>query len=448
MLDAPIEGFRLSPQQIRLWRVRNSGRSAYRAQCLLPLEGTLDVARLCRSLHSLEERHEILRTTYKHIAGIEPPLQVIGDAARCCPQEIDISNLPRDGQAVGEMELFHALWRSPFDLAETPVMRAWLIRKNEVRAGLLLSLPAMAADAVTLSNLSSELACLYEGGMFEAFEEEPIQYSDTSEWQNELLENPPEGARECWQSKMSGWTPLQLPGRLHTRVGDFNPEELPFTVGSQLLLELDDLCRRLRVSRLDMLFGCWQLLLWRHTESPDLFVGLCCDGRKFGPLQKAVGLFAKYVPVVVHADNGAPFSKFIASVREEVYEAQQWQEYFSWDLAAGQKNQPNDQPPSFAFVFDFTEAGDSYAVERLSWRFLRQRVCLDRFEVKLSALSGEGSCKFKLEYDRSVYSAQIMDRLADQYKTLLTSVVKSADMRIGSLCLLSEAERRQLLVGW
>ena len=69
-----LAGYRLSPQQRRLWALRQEGGS-YRVQCGWRLQGGLDRAALLRTLGVLVARHEILRTRFVASPGVKLPLQ-------------------------------------------------------------------------------------------------------------------------------------------------------------------------------------------------------------------------------------------------------------------------------------------------------------------------------------------------------------------------------------
>src|SRR6185503_21350831 len=78
MTDSIIEGFRLSPQQQRLWMLRRDNPGLdYRAQCAILIEGPLDLPVLAQALTDLVERYEILRTGIEFISDSGLPVQVI-----------------------------------------------------------------------------------------------------------------------------------------------------------------------------------------------------------------------------------------------------------------------------------------------------------------------------------------------------------------------------------
>ena len=78
-----LHGFRLSPQQKRLWSlIQQDGESAYRSQCLVVIDGELTIETLRHAVRQTVGSHEILHTTFQSLPGMAFPVQVVGDA-RC-----------------------------------------------------------------------------------------------------------------------------------------------------------------------------------------------------------------------------------------------------------------------------------------------------------------------------------------------------------------------------
>src|SRR4051812_2789150 len=123
MSDDKLEGFRLSPQQRRIWRDR---RAQARATCEVELDGPLDRARLAQALCGPVVRHEILRTAFVALPGMELPLQVIQDIAEAAPEV----------HAAGAAG-------SPARVDRGPMIFARLHEVDERRHVLSLELPAL-----------------------------------------------------------------------------------------------------------------------------------------------------------------------------------------------------------------------------------------------------------------------------------------------------------------
>src|SRR5215216_1363367 len=95
-----VEGYRLSPQQERVWGLSGGvPGAAFCAGCVVLVEGATDAGALSRSLSSVVARHEILRTKFESVAGLTLPLQVVGDAHEVAVEEYDLT-----GRAADERE--------------------------------------------------------------------------------------------------------------------------------------------------------------------------------------------------------------------------------------------------------------------------------------------------------------------------------------------------------
>ncbi|MGH3220671.1 MAG: AMP-binding protein [Streptosporangiaceae bacterium] len=79
-MRAAYEGYRLSPQQQRLWSLWDvDGDVGHLAQCAAVIHGPLDPQALNRALIAVAERNEILRTTFHAVPTMTFPVQVISD---------------------------------------------------------------------------------------------------------------------------------------------------------------------------------------------------------------------------------------------------------------------------------------------------------------------------------------------------------------------------------
>src|SRR5215469_14653025 len=114
-----IQGFRLSPQQRRIWRLQCEQQIVpYRVQIAVLLEGPLDSIALERALQQVVSRQEILRTTFHSWLGMSMPLQVIesGGGNITLNRIRDLSHLPPREQEVQLDVLFDEMLQWPFDL--------------------------------------------------------------------------------------------------------------------------------------------------------------------------------------------------------------------------------------------------------------------------------------------------------------------------------------------
>jgi signal transduction histidine kinase len=182
-----IEGFKLSPQQKRLW-LQQQNSVAYRAQLAIRIAGNLNIQRLQEALHHVGERHEIFRTSLQAVDEIKTPVQVIQKCQNILLQYIDLSGCSKEKQKKKINDFWAEESRYICDLKETSILRPTLITLSQQEYVLAIALHSLYADGWTLNNLVREISTLYKIQDKESLAV-PIQYIQFSELQNELIES-------------------------------------------------------------------------------------------------------------------------------------------------------------------------------------------------------------------------------------------------------------------
>ncbi|RZI83816.1 MAG: hypothetical protein EOP15_18425, partial [Pseudomonas sp.] len=141
--STPAEIFQTSAQQAALLRAeRNAGRPLL-ATLQLPASVVGDDAQWHAALLQLAERHEILRTRYTQVPGLQLPAQAISAQA-----EVRLMH-------AADLEQARELARAA--LAQTPLVA---VRWAEQ---VLLAAPLASLDRTSLRLLADELAALGQG---------------------------------------------------------------------------------------------------------------------------------------------------------------------------------------------------------------------------------------------------------------------------------------------
>ncbi|HVR99668.1 MAG TPA: condensation domain-containing protein, partial [Thermoanaerobaculia bacterium] len=207
-MGGPIQGFRPSPQQNRVWRLQQDGLTSCSSLCVLHIEGNLDRPALRRALAETVARHEILRTAFRLPAGLTVPLQVILPPGSVSLPEVDFRDLYPEYWVSGAADLLSTMNGPPFDLDRGEGWRAVLVRLGPCEHGMLLALSSACADPGTFEPLAADLFAAYARQVTGQGEdpEPPLQYADVAAWQNSLLEGEDtseavEVWREHWRKK-------------------------------------------------------------------------------------------------------------------------------------------------------------------------------------------------------------------------------------------------------
>ncbi|OUL18944.1 hypothetical protein BV372_33785 [Nostoc sp. T09] len=453
MLTEVIEGFRLSPQQEHLWSLQKaSDNLTYRAQCAVTIEGNLQINALTTALQHIVNRHEILRTNFRYLPGMSIPVQVIDSQEIVLGESYNLTFYNPEEQEIKIAEIFQEISQIPFDFEHGQLLHTSLITLSSERYLLILSLPAMLADAGSLKNLIAELnrtysACLL-GKDLSVEESLPIQYADFAEWQHELLESSEtEIGREYWQKQdFSARFTCKIPGdNNQSNQLSFAPKFITSNISSELIEAIQEIAYQQKISISTFLLSCWLVLIWHLTKQPNIIIGTALDGRKYSEIKEALGLFTKYLPVQGNLSNNLSFIQVLQQLDAVVNQSSQWQESFSWEEIIDTSNNQNELI-FCPIAFDFEEAINKYTEKDIPFSIYKQYICIERFKVKLTCRLQDNSIITDLYYDSHQFNIEDIERLREQFHQLVKSIIHNPEAAISELKILSDRAKHQLLV--
>lgn len=443
MMPSIAESYRLSPQQERIWRSRLEG-GAFAAQAWVEIDGELDGERLGRSLARVTGRHEILRSRFVRQPGRRSGAQVIEPAAHVHDREVDASTLAGDELAARLADLAEEEAGAAGGEGSAPGPRLLRIRPGPGRSFLLLTLPALAGDAVSLCELLREVLAVYGGEGRDDQSGEPFQYADYAAWHHALSgeEEPDEEmveARRFWAER-AGLLPEcpRLPFvRPAVPPAAFCARSVEGAVAPELAALVAGLAGEARLPVEVLALAAFDLLLRRRFGLEDLVLSTLAHGRLDDELRQALGPFGRWLPVHRRSTTGEGFLDVARDLALALFEARRHQEGFS--LPAGATG--GETPAAFAW----TELPPALAAGGATARIRRLDVHGERFAVKLEVSAGEAEMGLALAFDTARVDPGDAQRLLCAYRVLLEAAVTRPQAAVEELPVISPAERRQLL---
>lgn len=438
-----LSGFRLSPQQERLWHLQQAG-FASGAFCAVEIEGALDVNALKAAVQYSVNCHDSLRSHFHRLPGMKTPVMVI--AERCMPQweEMDWTKLNPQAQAiqVAELlraELLEAAQYNSEDLSQSPLLQIILLQLASDRYLLVLRMPALCLDAWSLRILVQEISDRYGASAPLTPAEEAVQYVQFSEWQHQLLtEKESQAGRAYWNTiPLSKLTGLKLPFEERLKP-DSNfcikawRIEIPVAA-------IQDLTQQQNTSVHDVLLACWVILMGRLTEEPNLVMGYGCDRRTYPELHNVLGVLATWLPLHCPLTPDLHFTEVLTLLAEKCRAAEEWQDYFVW-------NADLSEPYFFPVGFEFESNPTHWETQNLSWKLLQQHVCIEQFKLKLTCTQRLDTVELAFYYDASRLTTEAVQALGQQFQALLADAIAHPQRTISTLNLLDAEEREALFV--
>lgn len=444
--DRVIQGFRLSPQQKRLWEVQQEN-GIYRVQCTVRIDGDLNLGVLKSALQQIIDRHEILRTDFVRPGGLKTPIQVIAESGQLVWHEIDL----RGGSVQQQQTHINALFEQDrcqaFDVEHGSGLRSTLLTLSAQQHILLLSLPALCADARTLKNLVQEVGQSYQACLRgETLDDEIVQYTQFSEWQNQFLEDEDAHiGHTYWQQQdFSRITTLKLPFKAKSiRSAPFDVRALEQQIAPETIAKINALTQQHNTTPATFFLACWMILLWRFTQQGEIIVGTACEGRNDEELETAIGLFAKYLPLRCCLQEQETFDQLLRSIDQTVQNHLQWQDYFTGNHLEQQSERGWKALP---FCFDFDDQPAVYAADGLVFTLERHSPYTERFKLNLSCTQTAEALFTRFHYDTTLFSDEDIQQLGEHWQVLIEGIVANPQKTIAQLPILSDRQRHQLLV--
>lgn len=449
MPQNPNASFMLSPQQKHLWLFCQNS-PAYHSQCVVRLEGKLDIVCLQKAIQKIVDRHEILRTTFHHLPARAFPVQVIAATATPSFREVDLSNLSPQKQTTSVETYMKEERERPFDFTEDPLLRLSLFKLSSREHLFAICVPAMCADAWSLGLLVEELGRFYaafvQGGESAAAGGDIIQYADFAAWQQTLLEE--DGGRigdEFWHEQdLSALATLKLP--LAATPNDeraYVPGCVEIEIDAAVTGALEERAQAYGVAASTFLLACWQTLLWRLTGIPDVGVGTMFSGRKYADLQHSIGLLAHALPVFAHFQEREPFANVLRQVGEAVQAIYGKQEYLAWQQIEESEQRVAGLVPLPA-GFEYGQRPLPQKAAGLVLTVAQQFSHTEPYQVKLVASRLQDSIKITFQYHPHFFQATAIAHLAAQFQCCLQSAVDAPQTAVSKLEILPPEQRRAL----
>jgi Non-ribosomal peptide synthetase modules and related proteins len=397
-------------------------------------------------------RHPILRTAFVW-KNLEKPMQVVGRRVGVLLEQQDWRDLAALEQEERLEAYLKADRRRGFQLFKAPLMRLALFQVAEDTYHFVLSFHHLLLDGWSLSLVLKEVLACYEAfrGDQELRLERPRPYRDYIAWlqQQDLAQ-----AERFWREALRG---LTAPTPLGVDRGVWGRERAPRYAEQGLELsaavtgQLRALAREHRLTLNTLVQGAWALLLSRYSGEEEVVFGATVAGRPAGlvGVEAMVGLFINTLPVRVEVPSQASLLPWLQQLQGRQVEREQYA-YSPLVAIQGWSEVPRGVP-----LFESLVVFENYPVEA---SLTEQRDGVQIREVRavewtnypltVVAAAPGAELALKVSYEAARFEVATITRLLGHLQTLFGGMVAQPEQRLTELPLLSEAERRQVVVEW
>ncbi len=446
----------LSFAQQRLWFLNqlDPQSAVYNIGIPLRMIGLLDVPALERSLAEIVMRHEDLRTTFVEIDGA--PRAVISDGTGWSLAKIDARHLLDDGPGSELRQRATASWQELFDITRGPLFRAELLIVAPDNHLLVLTMHHLISDGWSMGVLLAELAELYRAyatGREPSLPPLTIQYVDFAAWQRKWLESG-ELDRQLpyWKKQLAGSPPVLGFPADHRRlsVDAARGCRAKLVIPMPLVKALEQLSQSHGVTLFMTLLAAFKVLLARYSGQDDIVLGSLSANRSRAELNPLIGFFVNNLVLRTDLSGNPSFIELLGRVRDVTLGAYEHQDVpFDKLVQVLRPERSLDHSPLFQVMFTLQNFRlDDLVLPHVVTTVLEPEMETARFDLTVEVYPRHGELWAYFDYNADLYQPETIAGIQQHYLEILHAVAEDATRKIGAISLLSDAERRKLLIEW
>ncbi|MCQ4088210.1 non-ribosomal peptide synthetase [Saccharibacillus sp. JS10] len=428
------------PAQTRLFLIEQmeGAGTAYNAPVLLRVQGELDLPRLEKTLQTMVERHEALRTSFE-LRGE----QII--------QQIHPQVTLKLAVSQAEEKSIHAVMDTfvrPFDLSQAPLMRAGVVSCDSDLHFIMLDFHHIAVDGVSMHLFFEEWSQLYRG---KSLEDPALQFKDFSVWyRQDAAAFIRQHQLDYWQKRLAGELPmLQLPtDKPRSEKQSFRGATLHYEIDAQLHTGLKRLAERTDSTLFMVMLATYGTLLSRYSGQEDVIVGVPVANRSQEEVHSIIGMFVNTLPMRTYPEQQKTFAEYLSEVKSELLRAFDHQEYELGELVK-ELNIPRiaGRSPLFDTMFVMQNTGRLFPqLEGVQTTLEHYAPAIAKYDLMLDVTENDTGIVVDFQYCSDLFEASTIERLAEHYMQLLRSAVENEHMKLPALPMLSATEQHKLVI--
>lgn len=399
------------------------------------LNGNLNMELLKKSLNKLIMRHEILRTSFVTINN--EPVQVIHDEC-----EIDLKYI--EGKEEDIQQISNKFVK-PFDLSTAPLFRALLVNISKNKNILLFDIHHIVADGLSLIILWNDLVRFYNGEEVEKLE---IQYKDFSEWENnQIKSNALIEEKKYWIENLKEYINIsRMPTDIErSKVQDFKGDSISFNIDKELTKSLYDLSSKTGTTLYMILLGAYSILLSKYANSSDVIIGSPILGRNFEGAENNIGMFVNTLPIKNYITPEFTIYEYLQEIKKNTLNSFKNQDYPFNELVKDLGLQGSiDRNPLFDCVFTLQNIKmKPKNMKDIDFSPITLNYGITKFDLNIGAMEMNNYIQFTMEYRTSIYYKETIERIKNDYISILNGLVNKNNAFIKDIKLNSNHKKRK-----
>lgn len=426
------------------------GMSAYNVPLAFRIEGGLDVGLLTKAWEAVLEQYPILTARIVEREGI--PYQRLDHKSAIRQERIE---------PITEEHL-HVLLKErgkrPFAPNEG-LARIELFTWDGGGAAVLITIHHLVFDGSSAMILLKSILEYYQHaaeGRPPGISRQLPGYQEFVAWEEAMLASP-EGAAHAayWRKQLEGELPVfeLLPETQGVATASFEGRMFTGSIPDDLSRWVRDFGRAHTLPASVVFLALFQMVLRKYAEQDEIIFGMPVMGRVQQRFARDIGYFVNMVPLRTRCEPGLKASDFFRRVQATMLDGLFHSSYPFPLMMESLRVKEVRKAPVFQVTYAYQNfmkpdgLGPPAPRQALEAVFLDEIAQEGESDLGLEVFEdGPSSFRVKLKYNPQLYSAQLIARIFDSYCAVLRAVSEDCHRPLDDYAILSEAERRRVLV--
>jgi amino acid adenylation domain-containing protein len=415
---------------------------AYNIATEIKLKGRFDKQRMTDVLKALVNRHEALRTVFEPDGNNMKILPALNIEVPI----VDLCDLPETEQPAALDKLYDEEAEHKFDLLNGPLVRFKIVRQRDDLHLVFVNVHHIICDGWSLGILTREIGAMYGSDLAKLAE--PRQLSDYAADQASLheldvfIKN-----EEYWLSQFSDRVPVMELSTDFARppVKTYHGAVEKLSLDAATTVKLRKTAAHQGTTFYIFMLAAYQAYLARITGQEDLVVGIAAAGHALPGNQHLVAHAIGMLPVRSKMDGNFGFAEYLKTVRRQVLDAFDHQQYTFGALVKKLKiarNASRNTLVSVAFNLDSPLGNLEFGRLTATTKAIpRHYETFDTF-INLKPLGDQ--VDFEWNFNSDLFRRESIRQRLTEFEVFLTALVNDGEGPVFSKSILPDASAQLL----
>ena len=454
--EARTLSFAMSESQLEVWlhcQISREANCAFIETATLTIHGDLDTVAFKSALYQTGSRHEMLRATFSE----DGQRVLVSENVAFEFQQLDWSDTDSSGQSERHNQLIHELGNRPFDLANGPLVRGYLIRLSNLEQRFVFSAHHLVLDGWSVFVFCREIGHAYNQllGLNPSKTATPDLYSQyslaMSQYEQSELGKKDE---EYWAQQFADGVPvLDLPtDRPRPKLKTFSSQRCDYRILASNVFALKKAGAKSGCSLFNFVLAGFNAYLSRISGQTDLVIGFPTAGQSAMSFPNLIGHCVNAVPFracINLADTATIYTK---NLRSKLLDALDHQRC-TFGRLVRKIAPPRDasRPVLFSVMMNIDPAMDESELgfTGLNVQLSVEPRCYENFEWFISGVCNRaGDLDLQCQYNTDLFDRATVEGHLEGFEAFLMGMASFPNRTMTELPILSLRQREQIVVQW